>query len=252
MDENRGDAGVLQRAGQVRRGEVLVVPAEPHLGGDRDFHGVDHAADKRGGFVQFGHHGRAAADVADLADGAAHVDVNGRDAARFEHLRRVAHFLRHGAEELDGQRRVGGAGLDELEGLFAFLQQRAGVDQVGGAQADAADFAHDEAEGQVGVTRQRRKEQIRCQRQRAEAHALKLSRNSCIAKAAIPCYYGLQMFDDDSNQRKNDDRGPKKPAGGFNIPTFTWVAWIAIIGCIVAWMLLHNRHDAAGWPDVGG
>ncbi len=49
------------------------------------------------------------------------------------------------------------------------------------------------------------------------------------------------MFDDDSNQRKNDDRGPKKPGGGFNIPTFTWVAWIAIIGCIVAWMLLHSK-----------
>jgi cell division protease FtsH len=49
------------------------------------------------------------------------------------------------------------------------------------------------------------------------------------------------MFDDDSNQRKNDDRGQKKPAGGFNIPTFTWVAWIAIIGCIAAWMLLHSR-----------
>jgi cell division protease FtsH len=51
----------------------------------------------------------------------------------------------------------------------------------------------------------------------------------------------LAMFDDDSNQRKNDDRGPKKPAGGFNIPTFTWVAWIAIIGCVVAWMLLHSK-----------
>jgi cell division protease FtsH len=51
----------------------------------------------------------------------------------------------------------------------------------------------------------------------------------------------VQMFDDDSNQRKSDDRGPKKPTGGFNIPTFTWVAWIAIIGCIVAWMLLHSR-----------
>ena len=49
------------------------------------------------------------------------------------------------------------------------------------------------------------------------------------------------MFDDDLNQRKSDDRGPKKPAGGFNIPTFTWVAWIAIIGCIAAWMLLHSR-----------
>jgi cell division protease FtsH len=56
------------------------------------------------------------------------------------------------------------------------------------------------------------------------------------------------MFDDDLNQRKGDDRGPKKPAGGFNIPTFTWVAWIAIIGCIVAWMLLHNRMTPQASP----
>ena len=56
------------------------------------------------------------------------------------------------------------------------------------------------------------------------------------------------MFDDDLNQRKGDDRGPKKPAGGFNIPTFTWVAWIAIIGCIVAWMLLHSRLTPQAGP----
>jgi cell division protease FtsH len=56
------------------------------------------------------------------------------------------------------------------------------------------------------------------------------------------------MFDDDLNQRKSDDRGPKKPAGGFNIPTFTWVAWIAIIGCIVAWTLLHNRLTPQAGP----
>jgi cell division protease FtsH len=56
------------------------------------------------------------------------------------------------------------------------------------------------------------------------------------------------MFDDDLNQRKGDNRGPKKPAGGFNIPTFTWVAWIAIIGCIVAWTLLHNRMTPQAAP----
>ena len=56
------------------------------------------------------------------------------------------------------------------------------------------------------------------------------------------------MFDDDLNQRKGDDRGPKKPAGGFNVPTFTWIAWIAIIGCLVAWMLLHNRLTPPAGP----
>ena len=56
------------------------------------------------------------------------------------------------------------------------------------------------------------------------------------------------MFDDDLNQHKGDDRGPKKQPGGFNIPTFTWVAWIAIIGCIAAWMLLHNRMTPQPGP----
>jgi cell division protease FtsH len=44
------------------------------------------------------------------------------------------------------------------------------------------------------------------------------------------------MFDDDNN--KKDDK--KKPPGGFNIPTFTWIAWIAIIGSIVALMLVKK------------
>ena len=56
------------------------------------------------------------------------------------------------------------------------------------------------------------------------------------------------MFDDDLNQRKGDDRGPKKPAGGFNIPTFTWVAWIVIIGCIATWWALHSRLTPPAAP----
>ena len=74
---------------------------------------------------------------------------------RFEQERRIAHFFGHGAEELDGERRIVRAGFDELERLFVSFQKRAGVDQVCGAEADAADFAHNQAEGQVGVTRQR-------------------------------------------------------------------------------------------------
>ena len=53
---------------------------------------------------------------------------------------------------------------------FFLFQQRAGVDEVGGAEADAADFAHDQPERQVGVTRQRREKQICFQCQRADAH----------------------------------------------------------------------------------
>ncbi len=51
----------------------------------------------------------------------------------------------------------------------------------------------------------------------------------------------FDMFDDDD--KKKDDK--KKPPGGFNIPTFTWVAWIAIIGSIVALMLVKQYKSAA-------
>ncbi len=48
-----------------------------------------------------------------------------------------------------------------------------------------------------------------------------------------------KMFDDDQN--KNSDRGSKKPTGGFKLPPTTWLAWIAIIGSIVALMLLRDH-----------
>ncbi|HVU09222.1 MAG TPA: AAA family ATPase, partial [Verrucomicrobiae bacterium] len=49
------------------------------------------------------------------------------------------------------------------------------------------------------------------------------------------------MFDEDDNKNKKDNRGQKKPPGGFKIPTFTWVAWIAIIGSVVALMFVRQR-----------
>jgi cell division protease FtsH len=52
------------------------------------------------------------------------------------------------------------------------------------------------------------------------------------------------MFDDDLNQNSRNERGPKKPPGGFKVPTTTWVAWIAIIGGIMALMLVQRRLGA--------
>ena len=49
------------------------------------------------------------------------------------------------------------------------------------------------------------------------------------------------MFDDDLNRKNSDNRGQKKPQGGFNVPTFTWIAWIAIVAGIVALMFVYNR-----------
>ncbi|HZT21675.1 MAG TPA: ATP-dependent zinc metalloprotease FtsH [Verrucomicrobiae bacterium] len=49
------------------------------------------------------------------------------------------------------------------------------------------------------------------------------------------------MFDDDFNQRNGSNRGPQKPAGGFNLSAFTWVAWIGIIASIAALMYFYNH-----------
>jgi cell division protease FtsH len=55
------------------------------------------------------------------------------------------------------------------------------------------------------------------------------------------------MFDENDN--KKDDRGQKKPPGGFRIPAFTWIAWIAIIGGVVALMVVKNHlADQTGKP----
>ncbi|HEY1790812.1 MAG TPA: ATP-dependent zinc metalloprotease FtsH [Verrucomicrobiae bacterium] len=48
------------------------------------------------------------------------------------------------------------------------------------------------------------------------------------------------MFDEDDNN-KRDDRNQKKPGGGFSMPPFTWVAWIVILGALVALMLMKGH-----------
>jgi len=50
---------------------------------------------------------------------------------------------------------------------------------------------------------------------------------------------GKMMFDEDQNRKNSDD--PKKPPGGMKMPSGTLLMWIAIIGSIMALMLLHNR-----------
>src|SRR5580700_3765856 len=48
------------------------------------------------------------------------------------------------------------------------------------------------------------------------------------------------MFDEDDNN-KRDDRNQKKPSGGLNMPPFTWVAWIVILGALIALMVVRGH-----------
>src|ERR1017187_7841677 len=54
------------------------------------------------------------------------------------------------------------------------------------------------------------------------------------------------MFDDDSNKRNGGDRGQKKPPGGFKVPMSTWILWIAILGGLVALMMLKTHMTPQG------
>jgi cell division protease FtsH len=47
------------------------------------------------------------------------------------------------------------------------------------------------------------------------------------------------MFDDDDN--KKEDRGQKKPPGGFGMSPYTWVAWIVIFGVLVGLLLVKGH-----------
>jgi hypothetical protein len=87
-----------------------------------------------------------------------------------DHRGGVAHLLRHGAEKLDGEALLGRASGDHLQGALVLLEERAGVDEVGGGPVHAADLAHDEPEGQVGVARQRRQEEVGIQLVGPDAH----------------------------------------------------------------------------------
>jgi cell division protease FtsH len=53
------------------------------------------------------------------------------------------------------------------------------------------------------------------------------------------------MFDED--QKKGNDRGPKKPPDGFRFPPTAWITWIIILGSFIALMVVQHR---LGTPDT--
>jgi len=55
-----------------------------------------------------------------------------------------------------------------------------------------------------------------------------------------------KMFDDDLNQRNGGDRGQKRPPGGFKVPMSTWILWIAILGALMALVMLRSRMTTQG------
>lgn len=112
VNRDRGDADLLELAGELRSGQAIVVPTEPHLHRDRHrhrLHDLPHEIDRASGRVA--HQGRAAAHLHDLADGAAHVDVHALgDAAFDEPLRGTGHLRGFRTEDLHGEGTLAGRG----------------------------------------------------------------------------------------------------------------------------------------------
>ena len=171
VHEDRGHADVLEHAREVRCGQVVVVPAEPHLRGHGNPHRLDHAPHQRRGLGQFGHHRGPAADFDHFFHRAAHVDIDRFRADFLAENRRVAHFLRHAAEELDGQRPVLARGRHQPERRRIALQQRTGVHQIRRSPRQATEFPHGQAHGQIGVSGKRRQKEVRGKFVGAESHA---------------------------------------------------------------------------------
>ena len=92
---------------KIGGGQIVRVPAEPHLDRDRHLHRVHDLRDQIDGCPgRIAHHGRSAAAPDDLVDRAAHVDVDDRRAVILNPLGAGSHVVRVAAVDLHRQRPV--------------------------------------------------------------------------------------------------------------------------------------------------
>ena len=57
MHENCGHTHSFKRPGEIRGGQVLLIPTQAHLGCHRNLHCPDHAFHQCGRLIEFRHHG---------------------------------------------------------------------------------------------------------------------------------------------------------------------------------------------------
>ena len=157
---------------RAKYGAVRLSASQPSriftVTGDRDrLDDLGDEVDGRAGRVA--HHGRAAAAANDFANRAAHVDVDDRRAVVLDPLGAVGEVVGAAAVDLHGERAILRARREQFDRAFRALQDGAGIDEIGRAQADAADVANAQAERQVGVARQRRQGEARGEFDMADA-----------------------------------------------------------------------------------
>ena len=167
MYGNRGHADFLKEPSELGSGELGFIPAQPHFYADGNFHGFDDALHQIDRFIRLAHQAGSRAGFGDAVDGAAHVDVDGMDAPRFQQLGRLAHGPDFASENLHGEGRILRAGLHQLPGFLAAFQKRTRIDQIGRRHSHPAQFADNPAKRQICVPRQGRQQKPRSQFERA-------------------------------------------------------------------------------------
>ena len=96
---------LLGAAGEFRRVQRRLVPAQTHLDGHGNAHRLDHRDDQALGVVEIAHQRRACQGAGDASRRATHIDVDERGAGADDPARGLCERRRLAADELD---RVGG------------------------------------------------------------------------------------------------------------------------------------------------
>src|SRR5271166_2435408 len=161
VHDHRSRTRLLELAGQDRRGQRFVVPAQPHLDGDRDRNGPYHGAHQLDGTIDLAEQGRAATAANHLPDRAAHVDIHDGCPVRLDPASGLLNLGDDVPVKLDRQRAVLDAGFGQLQRPAPLLDQRPGVDQVGRRQPKTSTAPHRESEGKARVAGQRSQEEAR-------------------------------------------------------------------------------------------
>ena len=178
MDRDGGDAGRFQVARQLRRHEMLRIPAQAHLGGDRyapvgmPAHGFHDALGQLHRAAGVAQEERAAVLLGHLVHRASHVDVDELRAVVDGPARRLRQRVVPVAVELHAAGLVEPVGGRQLHALGRAAQDGGAVQEVGAGKPHAALLTAEDAEGQVAVAGDGRKKQRRFQPQRADVEAL--------------------------------------------------------------------------------
>ena len=156
MDGDRGRAGGLAHTGKLHGVDVPAVPALAEFHRDGDVDRPDHGLDDLPREDGVAHEGAAVAAFDDLADRAAHVDIqNVRPGERERHRRGLRHDLRLVAEDLRRDGAILRRAIEQRLGFFVAVDERAGADHLGAGERRPLPIT-ETAEGRVRHARHRR------------------------------------------------------------------------------------------------